>query len=73
MSKKFTNIFFKNIKKNVSKKFPENFQKCPEKCYKNILKKRRRRFYMTKNHFNNKKSILQVFLGLDFQDQYHTG
>ena len=39
---------------------------------------RRRRFWTTKNHFNGKKSIFQVFLGYavlnskNFPDQDHT-
>ena len=49
--KKFPKISKKN-QKNTSKKFQ-----------KNISKKRGRRFWMTKNHFNGKKSIFQVFLG----------
>ena len=80
ISKKFQNILkisknFKNFQKKNSKKFQKNSS---IKCKKNISKKRRRRFWMTKNHFNGKKSIFQVFLGYavknskNFPDQDHT-
>ena len=90
ISKNFKNIS-KNVK-NISKifqkisKISKNFKKkskkikknSSKKCKKNISKKRRRRFWMTKNHFNGKKSIFQVFLGYavtnskNFPDQDHT-
>ena len=90
ISKNFKNIS-KNVK-NISKifqkisKISKNFKKkskkiqknSSKKCKKNIIKKRRRRFWMTKNHFNGKKSIFQVFLGYavknskNFPDQDHT-
>ena len=65
MSKIFQKYFnkfqkFPKITKKKSKKILKNTSK---KCKKNISKKRRRRFWMTKNHFNGKKSIFQVFLG----------
>ena len=80
ISKKFQNILkisknLKNFQKKNSKKFQKNSS---IKCKKNISKKRRRRFWMTKNHFNGKKSIFQVFLGYavknskNFPDQDHT-
>ena len=58
----------------MSKIFQKYFKKFPKfpkiskknqtkKCKKNISKMRRRRFWTTKNHFNGKKSIFQVFLG----------
>ena len=61
MSKIFQK-YFKKFQKfpKISKIFQKNTLK---KCKKNISKKRRRRFWMTKNHFNGKKSIFQVFLG----------
>ena len=67
MFKKMSKIFqkyFKNISK-ISKNFKKKSKKIQKnssiKCKKNISKKRRRRFWMTKNHFNGKKSIFQVF------------
>ena len=68
--------YFKKFQKfpKISKKIQKNTSK---KCKKNISKKRRRRFWMTKNHFNGKKSIFQVFLGYavkiskKFPDQDH--
>ena len=76
MSKIFQK-YFKKFQKfpKISKKIQKNTSK---KCKKNISKKRRRRFWMTKNHFNGKKSIFQVFLGYavkiskKFPDQDHT-
>ena len=80
MSKIFQKYFkkflkFPKISKKKSKKIQKNSSK---KCKKNISKKRRRRFWMTKNHFNGKKAIFQVFLGYavknskNFPDQDHT-
>ena len=77
---KISKIFQKYFKKfqkfpKISKKIQKNTSK---KCKKNISKKRRRRIWMTKNHFNGKKSIFQVFLGYavkiskKFPDQDHT-
>ena len=58
MSKIFQK-YFKKFQKKI-KKIQKNSSK---KCKKNISKMRRRRFWTTKNHFNGKKSIFQVFLG----------
>ena len=80
MSKIFQKYFkkfpkFPKISKKKSKKIQKNSSK---KCKKNISKMRRRRFWTTKNHFNGKKSIFQVFLGYavynskNFPDQDHT-
>ena len=76
MSKIFQKYFNKFQKfPKISKKIQKNTSK---KCKKNISKKRHRRFWMTKNHFNGKKSIFQVFLGYavkiskKFPDQDHT-
>ena len=61
MSKIFQKYFKKFPKfPKISKKNQKNSSK---KCKKNISKMRRRRFWTTKNHFNGKKSIFQVFLG----------
>ena len=76
MSKIFQKYFKKFPKfPKISKKIQKNSSK---KCKKNISKKRRRRFWMTKNHLNGKKSIFQVFLGYavknskNFPDRDHT-
>ena len=74
---KYIKKFQKKFKK-FQKKFKKISKKYFEKIQKNISKKRRRRFWMTKNHFNGKKSIFQVFLGYavknskNFPDQDHT-
>ena len=78
--KNISKIFQKisKISKNFKKKSKKIQKNTSKKCKKNISKKRRRRFWMTKNHFNGKKSIFQVFLGYavknskNFPDQDHT-
>ena len=79
MSKIFQKYFKKFPKyPKISKKNQKKFKKIVRKNVKKYFKKRRRRFWMTKNHFNGKKSIFQVFLGYavtnskNFPDQDHT-
>ena len=83
ISKNFKNISkifqkISKISKNLKKKSKKIQKNSSKKCKKNISKMRRRRFWMTKNHFNGKKSIFQVFLvyavkySKNFPDQDHT-